>query len=134
MTRLMTSAELEGEIGALAGLPRSDLVERWRTFYRPAPPKCTSRRLLVGAIAYAMQAKNYGGLKPAVRRQLRKVAHDDANGQKIDVVTLVTGVADLGDIALVGQKRLWRLPAQRPKHITADMRPHRQSRANPFLE
>jgi len=57
MTRLMTSAEFEREIGALAGLPRSDLVERWRTFYRTAPPKCTSRRLLVGAIAFAMQAK-----------------------------------------------------------------------------
>ena len=87
MTRLMTSAELAREIGVLADLPRSDLVERWRTFYRTTPPKCTSRRLLVGAIAYAMQAKNYGGLKPAVRRQLRKVAHDDANGETINVIT-----------------------------------------------
>ncbi len=87
MTRQTTSAELEREIGVLADLPRSDLVERWRTFYRTAPPKCTSRRLLVGAIAYAMQAKNYGALKPAVRRQLRKVAHDDANGETINVIT-----------------------------------------------
>ena len=87
MTRLITSAEFEREIGVLADLPRSDLVERWRTFYRTTPPKCTSRRLLVGAIAYAIQANNYGSLKPAVRRQLRKMAHGGVNGETINVIT-----------------------------------------------
>ena len=50
------------------------------------------------------------------------------------VGTLVAGVADFGDIVLAGKSRLWRFPAQRPKHITTDMRPHRQGRANPFHE
>ena len=79
--------EIEREIGALADLPRSELVERWRTLYRTTPPKCISRRMLVGAIAYAMQAKMYGGLKPAVRRQLRKMAHADVTGGKINAVS-----------------------------------------------
>ena len=51
-------SEIGREIGVLTDLPRSDLVERWRTLYRCAPPKCISRRMLVGAIAYAMQAKS----------------------------------------------------------------------------
>ena len=79
--------EIGREIGVLADLPRPKLVERWRTLYRATPPKCISRRMLVGAIAYAMQAKMYGGLKPAVRRQLRKMAHGDVNGGKINAVS-----------------------------------------------
>jgi len=49
-------------------------MERWRQLYRAAPPKGSSRSLLIRAVAYGMQVKRYGGLKPAVRRQLRKVA------------------------------------------------------------
>ncbi len=69
-----TSGDLEATIRELADLPRSDLMERWRQLYRAAPPKGISRSLLIRAVAYGMQVKRYGGLKPAVRRQLRKVA------------------------------------------------------------
>ncbi len=79
--------EIGWKIGALADLPRSELVEHWRTLHRTTAPKCISRRMLVGAIAYAMQAKSYGGLKPAVRRRLRKMAHGDVNGGKVNAVS-----------------------------------------------
>ncbi len=69
-----TSADLEAKIRELADLPRPDLTERWRQLYRAEPPKGISRPLLTRAVAYGMQVKRYGGLKPAVRRQLRKVA------------------------------------------------------------
>ena len=69
-----TSEDLEAKIRELADLPRPDLTERWRQLYRAAPPKGISRPLLTRAVAYGMQVKRYGGLKPAVRRQLRKVA------------------------------------------------------------
>ncbi len=69
-----TSGDLEAKIRELADLPRPDLTERWRQLYRAAPPKGISRPLLTRAVAYGMQVKRYGGLKPAVRRQLRKVA------------------------------------------------------------
>ncbi len=69
-----TPGDLEATIRELADLPRSDLMERWRQLYRAAPPKGSSRSLLIRAVAYGMQVKRYGGLKPAVRRQLRKVA------------------------------------------------------------
>ncbi len=66
--------EIDKEIGALADLPRADLLERWRGFYRSRPPKGISRRMMVRAIAYEMQAKKYGGLKPAVSRKLQRIA------------------------------------------------------------
>ncbi len=69
-----TSGDLEATIRELADRPRPDLTERWRQLYRAAPPKGISRPLLMRAVAYGMQVKHYGGLKPAVRRQLRKVA------------------------------------------------------------
>ncbi len=69
-----TAGDLEAKIRELADLPRPDLTERWRQLYRAAPPKGMSRPLLMRAIAYGMQVKRYGGLKPAVRRQLRKLA------------------------------------------------------------
>ncbi len=79
MKRPMTSVEFEQEIGALTDLPRPALVERWRTHYRSDPPKGISRPLLVRAIAYEMQAKRYGGLKPATDRRLR-MFNGTANG------------------------------------------------------
>ena len=69
-----TSGDLEAKIRELADLPRPDLTERWRQLCRAEAPKGISRPLLIRAVAYGMQVKHYGGLKPAVRRQLRKVA------------------------------------------------------------
>ena len=69
-----TAGDMEATIRELADLPRPDLTERWRQLYRAEAPKGISRPLLIRAVAYGMQVKHYGGLKPAVRRQLRKVA------------------------------------------------------------
>ncbi len=71
---------LEREIDALGDLTRAVLVERWRAHYRSDPPKGISRRLMIRAIAYEMQAKRYGGLKPATNRRLRTIANGTADG------------------------------------------------------
>jgi hypothetical protein len=73
----MTTAGLEREIGALADLPRAELVARWGTLYRAPAPKGISRQLLVRAVAHGMQVQRYGGLRPVVRRQLRRAASAD---------------------------------------------------------
>jgi len=78
----MTIAKFEREIDALTDLTRAELVERWRTHYRIDPPKGISQRLLVRAIAYEMQAKRYGGLKPTTDRRLRMIASSTANGDR----------------------------------------------------
>ena len=77
--------DIEREIGALADLPRSDLLERWRGFYRTTPPKGISQRMMVRAIAYAMQAKKYGGLKPAVSHQLQRIAAGHVAGEPVAI-------------------------------------------------
>ncbi len=77
--------EIDGEIGELAGLPRADLLERWRGIYRTRPPKGVSRRMMVRAIAYEMQAKKYGGLKPAVSRQLQRIAAGLVAGEPVAI-------------------------------------------------
>ena len=74
MGRYLTSQELELEIGALADLPRADLIERWQELYRCDPPKGLSTQLMIRSMAYEMQAKRFGGLKPATVRKLRKFA------------------------------------------------------------
>ncbi len=78
MTRAPVCAKLEGEIAALADLPRPGLIDRWQALYGASPPKGLSRRLLILAIAYRMQVKRYGGMTPAARRRLRKVVGEEA--------------------------------------------------------
>ena len=93
MKHLVTNAEFEQEVGTLAGLPRTDLVERWQALYGADPPKGVSRPLLVRAVAYQMQAKRYGGLKPATVRQLRMIAagQTEAGRGNTDNVVLKPG-------------------------------------------
>ena len=44
-----------------------ELKERWRNLYGTEPPRKIHRSLLIPAIAYRMQEKALGGLKPAAR-------------------------------------------------------------------
>jgi len=69
--RLVPTPQVEREIDALADLSHGELVARWRTLFRTDPPKSISRRLLIGAIAYELQVKRYGGLKLGTKRRLR---------------------------------------------------------------
>jgi len=78
MKQAPVCAKLEGEIAALADLPRPGLIERWQALYGGSAPKGLSQRLLILAIAYRMQVKRYGGLSPAARRRLHKAVNDDA--------------------------------------------------------
>jgi hypothetical protein len=72
-------------LAGLSGLPRDTLVEHWQSLFDAYPPKGISRRLLVGAIAYEMQARRYGGLKPSARRRLEKIADGLADGNDIRI-------------------------------------------------
>ncbi len=80
----MTAAAFEQDIAGLADLPRPDLIARWRALYRGNPPKGISRSLLIRAVAYQLQAKRFGGLKPATDRHLQKIANGTAGGNSIN--------------------------------------------------
>jgi Protein of unknown function (DUF2924) len=67
---------LDSEIATLTGASRANLSSRWRVLYDTEPPRRISRELLRRAIAYRLQELALGGLKPATRRLLARVAAD----------------------------------------------------------
>ena len=71
------SAEtLSAEIAGLTTRSREQLQAKWRELYRTETPSKIGRDLLIRAIAYRLQENIYGGLKPATRRVLARVAED----------------------------------------------------------
>lgn len=89
MTRASEVVDAERLARELAGLPHLDrweLLERWRVLYGTAPPSHISRPILVRAIAYRMQEQVFGGLKPATRRLLQRVAEEIRAGKPITSV------------------------------------------------
>jgi hypothetical protein len=87
MGQVMTEAEFESEIANLAILPRAELVERWDTFFQNSAPKGLSKRILISGIAYQMQVRRYGDLKPAVHRRLQKLSKAPINRKQTKAVT-----------------------------------------------
>jgi len=67
---------ISAEIAALASLDLKDLKSRWRELYDTEAPPRISRELLTRAIAYRLQEREFGGLEPATRRLLERVAAD----------------------------------------------------------
>lgn len=62
------------DLPAPEDMPRADLVAAWTKHYGKAPPKGISTRLMAGAIAWARQAKQQGGLSSRTARRLAKLA------------------------------------------------------------
>jgi len=75
--------DLASELARLPALDRAELQARWRALYGRNAPVQISRPILIRAIAYRMQEQVLGGLKPATRRLLDKVADDLAAGRPI---------------------------------------------------
>ncbi|MDO8431099.1 MAG: DUF2924 domain-containing protein [Candidatus Binatus sp.] len=76
------TAKISSEIDALFDLRVSELKVRWRSVYGTEPPPRSSKKLLISAIAYRMQERAFGGLKPSVRRLLERVSEEEA-GRRI---------------------------------------------------
>jgi hypothetical protein len=65
----------------IASLPKADieeLRERWKTLYGRGPSSQIGRSFLIRAIAYRLQEQAFGGLKPATRRLLARIADEAA--------------------------------------------------------
>ena len=67
-------SSVEAELSAIPGLTRAELMERWVEAYGRKAPKGISRRLLEYVAAYQVQVRAYGGLSPATRRTLHRIA------------------------------------------------------------
>jgi hypothetical protein len=64
---------LEDHLAGLTQLDLSLLRERWTDHFGHPAPKRLSRDRLARAIGYQIQAKQYGGLRPALRRHLERL-------------------------------------------------------------
>jgi hypothetical protein len=69
---------LAAEIASLSKLGIDELRERWKAIYGKAPSREIGRSFLTRAIAYRLQERAYGGLKPSTRRLLARVAEETA--------------------------------------------------------
>ncbi|MDO8588415.1 MAG: DUF2924 domain-containing protein, partial [Armatimonadota bacterium] len=74
---------IANEIATLDSLPVKELKNRWRLLYGSEPPIGVSRELLTRAIAYRIQEQAFGGLKPATRKLLERLATDAAEGRPL---------------------------------------------------
>ena len=74
MAKYNRNIDPEWEIALLSELSHPDLAARWQAVHGAPPPKGMSRRLLLLALAYQLQADAYGALDPKTSRYLRAVA------------------------------------------------------------
>jgi len=79
MTRNVPDKEgqkLSAELALLKSLDVDQLRARWKILYETQAPTRFSRDLLMRAVAYRMQERVLGGLKPATRRLFERVSQD----------------------------------------------------------
>jgi hypothetical protein len=60
-----------------------ELRENWRTLFGAEPPPKLRASLLTQAIAYRLQEKALGGLKPVTERLLERIADTAATRRKV---------------------------------------------------
>jgi len=72
----LSPAALAEAISMLETLSKDDLRDHWHRYYGNPAPKRLGTDLLLRAVAYAVQAEARGGLKPALRRKLKRLARD----------------------------------------------------------
>ena len=65
--------DLAREVGSLYSLGSKTLREKWRTLRGSELPRQISRSLMIRAIAYRLQERVFGGLKPSTQRVLDRI-------------------------------------------------------------
>ena len=79
------SDKLLSQLDQLGQLNAEELLKQWQASFGVAPPRKLRASLLVQGIAYRMQEKALGGLKPATLRLLERIADDTAAGRQVSV-------------------------------------------------
>lgn len=78
---------LAEELARLPSLDRSQLADKWRELYKTEPPRKIGSDFLRNAIAYRLQEQEHGGLKPATKRYLQRVAKELSAGKQAKAPT-----------------------------------------------
>lgn len=86
------SDTLGDEIAKLPTLTREQLRAKWRAVLKQPAPTHLRKQLLAPLLAYKLQERAYGGLKPHVKRRLRELAVRFAADPKPDPAKLANPV------------------------------------------
>ena len=78
--RTEVTINVGGEIERLPTLSRQQLLDLWLKQYGRAAPSGVRKSLLAPFLAYRLQEKAYGGLKPSTRAELRRIARAHEKG------------------------------------------------------
>jgi hypothetical protein len=71
--RFTTSSPLADDLQKLTTASRFELAQLWRTRFGQPPPKAIGRKLILRALAYALQVDALGGLSKPARRSLTTI-------------------------------------------------------------
>jgi hypothetical protein len=77
--------DLPRALADLSSLDSEELNERWKALFGGDPPARFRPPLMIQALAYRLQEKALGGLKPSTRRLLQRIAGDAREGRPIAV-------------------------------------------------
>jgi hypothetical protein len=80
--RREVTINVAAEIERLPTLSRRQLLDLWLKQYGRAAPSGVRKSLLVPFLAYRLQEKAYGGLKPSTRAELRRIARASETGSE----------------------------------------------------
>jgi hypothetical protein len=75
----MSAEQCTQTLEALPTMKRANLQRLWEDLFGRLPHPRIRRELLIPILAYRVQEKTYGGLKPSTRNFLRKVALEAEN-------------------------------------------------------
>ncbi len=67
-------ADIAHQIARLGSFSRQQLLEMWLKLYKKAAPFGIRREIMVPFLGYKIQENAFGGLKPATRAELRRIA------------------------------------------------------------
>ena len=77
--------KLASQLDRLHKLNPEELCEQWQNMFGADPPPKLRSSLLVQGIAYRLQEKALGGLKPATLRLLERIADDAAARRQVSI-------------------------------------------------
>ena len=74
--------DLEAQLSRLPALETSQLRKLWHDLFQNPPHPKLRRELMIPILAYRLQEKALGGLRPSTARRLRAIADQLASGKK----------------------------------------------------
>lgn len=75
--------ELETQLSQLPAMKTSDLRQLWEKLFGNPPHPKLRRELLIPILAYRMQEKALGGIKPSLLRRLLAISSEVAKGNAV---------------------------------------------------